>query len=273
MSRILLTLLAGLVLGASAFADCMPYTVESYTQGTRLDGGSIAAARSNPANLLGGEPDRSFFSMGFNPGGEVIFALDEPCTGGELTIWETTFLSGSYCLEEAEVYIGDGYSWTYLGLADNDRGAGGDYHPTSFALPTAPGCFTHVRVLDVTALDAGCPGAGDGFDLDAICISGATPCETADAIQEVEQEFALSANYPNPFNPTTTLRYQLPETAEVSLQVVDLQGRVIAQLVNGLQEAGSHEIAFDAGQLPSGVYFSILQSGEFRDVRKMTLIR
>ncbi len=273
MTRYMLPLLTGLLMATFAFADCVPYSVESFTQGVCMNGQTIEASRSNPDNALGAEPDRVFFSMGFTPGGEIVFALDQAYRGGELTVWETTYLNGNYCLEEAEVYVGDGSNWTYLGLADNDRGAGGDYHPTAFDLSSITGCYSHVRLVDVTSLSAGCPAAGDGFDLDAICVAGAQSCVTADAREVQRAAFGLRGNYPNPFNPTTTIGYTLPETGYANLRVVNVQGQTVSTLVNGLQAGGEHDVSFDASELPSGVYFSILQCGEYHDVRKMTLIR
>ncbi len=68
------------------------------------------------------------------------------------------------------------------------------------------------------------------------------------------QSFALSAAYPNPFNPQTSLTLSLPEAATVSVEAFDLMGRHVARLYNGYQIAGQHQITFDASQLPSGTY-------------------
>ena len=66
--------------------------------------------------------------------------------------------------------------------------------------------------------------------------------------------FSLNGNYPNPFNPQTTIRFGLAESAHVSLVVYDLTGKAVAELVNANLEAGAHEVSFDAGRLPSGIY-------------------
>jgi hypothetical protein len=83
----------------------------------------------------------------------------------------------------------------------------------------------------------------------------------------------LYQNSPNPFNPATTLSFTLPEAAHVELTVFDLQGRVIAGLVNGLREAGVHEVTFDASQLASGLYFYRIEAGGFSSVKKMILMK
>ncbi len=85
--------------------------------------------------------------------------------------------------------------------------------------------------------------------------------------------YALEQNYPNPFNPTTTIRYALPQTGVVSLKVYTIAGQEVATLVNGQQNAGLHEIRFDAGSLASGVYFYRLQAEKFTSTRKLLLLK
>ena len=85
--------------------------------------------------------------------------------------------------------------------------------------------------------------------------------------------FALQGNYPNPFNPATQLRYELPAANQVTLRVVDLSGRLVATLVNGWQQAGSHLAIFDGTGLASGIYIYQLRAGEFIANGKMVLMK
>lgn len=85
--------------------------------------------------------------------------------------------------------------------------------------------------------------------------------------------FTLRQNYPNPFNPSTTIRFELPQSAAVRLSVCDMLGREIALLVEGRREAGFYEVVFDASDLSSGMYLCRLQAGEFVQTRKMLLTR
>ncbi len=85
--------------------------------------------------------------------------------------------------------------------------------------------------------------------------------------------FELSQNYPNPFNPTTTIRYALPASVYVRVTVVNILGQRIASLVNEVQDAGYHEVRFDAGGLASGVYFYRVIAGDFVAARKMTVAK
>jgi hypothetical protein len=74
----------------------------------------------------------------------------------------------------------------------------------------------------------------------------------------IPTELELSQNYPNPFNPTTLISYQLPAASHISLKVFDMLGREVAELVNGVKEAGYHTASFDGSHLTSGVYFTRL---------------
>ncbi|MBX2990524.1 MAG: T9SS type A sorting domain-containing protein [Bacteroidetes bacterium] len=73
---------------------------------------------------------------------------------------------------------------------------------------------------------------------------------------EIPTTFAVHANYPNPFNPSTTIKFELPENSSVSLVVYDVLGREVAQLVSGSREAGYHSATWDASNMSSGVYFA-----------------
>lgn len=85
--------------------------------------------------------------------------------------------------------------------------------------------------------------------------------------------FRLEPNYPNPFNPATTIVYTLDAPAAVRLRVVDVLGREVARLVDGEAPAGRHAVRFDAAGLPSGFYFCELEAGGRRERRAMVLLR
>jgi hypothetical protein len=85
--------------------------------------------------------------------------------------------------------------------------------------------------------------------------------------------FALQQNSPNPFNPTTLLRFTLEETGPASLQVFNIAGQHIATLVNGMIERGPHELSFDACHLPAGIYIYTLKANGHESSRRMTLVK
>lgn len=86
-------------------------------------------------------------------------------------------------------------------------------------------------------------------------------------------EFSLSQNFPNPFNPSTNIEYQIPNPGFVTLKVYDVLGNEVTTLVNEEKSAGSYNIEFNADKFSSGVYFYKLQSGNFLQVRKMLLLK
>jgi uncharacterized protein (TIGR02145 family) len=90
---------------------------------------------------------------------------------------------------------------------------------------------------------------------------------------DVPGEFALEQNFPNPFNPTTAIRYALPEAAQVRLEVYTMAGQRVAVLASGEQRAGWHTAMFDGSNLASGVYIYRLQAGGFVQTRKLILIK
>jgi len=90
--------------------------------------------------------------------------------------------------------------------------------------------------------------------------------------------FAFHQNYPNPFNPITSLRYDLPEQAQVTLTIYDLMGREVTQLVNTTQKAGYRSVQWDATNMngkpvSAGVYLYQIHAGDFVQTRKMVLLK
>ncbi len=87
------------------------------------------------------------------------------------------------------------------------------------------------------------------------------------------QEFSLKQNFPNPFNPTTTIKYQVPVAGNVSIKIYNVLGKEISELVNENKNPGSYEVVFDAAKFPSGVYFYRIKSAGFVQTKKMILLR
>jgi hypothetical protein len=97
--------------------------------------------------------------------------------------------------------------------------------------------------------------------------------DAVDSIQGIPMTYNLSQNFPNPFNPSTTIRYALPHESNVVLKVYDLLGREIQTLVEERQTAGFYEVTFEAKGLPSGMYLYKLSAASFVQVRRMLLLR
>jgi hypothetical protein len=114
---------------------------------------------------------------------------------------------------------------------------------------------------------------------EAIAIPGEDERGADPVLQESKaSEFRLEKNFPNPFNPETVLKFNLPEASHVSLNVYNILGQVVRTLVNEELPAGIHSVTWDGknGQgsdVASGVYFYRIKAGNFASVRKMTLMR
>jgi len=91
--------------------------------------------------------------------------------------------------------------------------------------------------------------------------------------QTLPTVFSLEQNFPNPFNPTTSISYRLPVNNFVTLKIYDLLGRDIETLVDEYQQAGTYVKTFQGNSLPSGAYFYKLSAGNFSETRKMVLIK
>ncbi len=92
-------------------------------------------------------------------------------------------------------------------------------------------------------------------------------------ISDLPSDFGLSRIYPNPFNPITSIEYELPSMENVNISIFNINGQLVNTLVNDIQEAGSHSISWDGNEQPSGTYFLRMTSGNKVDTRKLMLIK
>jgi hypothetical protein len=99
------------------------------------------------------------------------------------------------------------------------------------------------------------------------------PTGTGDIQVTLPNSLVLSQNHPNPFNPTTIIEYSLPQTLKVSIEIYDLLGRRITVIDNGLQEAGNHQVVWNAGDVPSGIYLYKIKAGALTTTSKMLLLK
>jgi type IX secretion system substrate protein len=91
---------------------------------------------------------------------------------------------------------------------------------------------------------------------------------------EIPKTYSLQQNFPNPFNPTTNIRFELPQASNVTIKVYDAVGKLIGTLVNNeMVSAGVKEINFNASGLASGVYYYTISAGSFNDTKKMVLVK
>jgi len=96
---------------------------------------------------------------------------------------------------------------------------------------------------------------------------------TGNNVSELPKEFKLYENYPNPFNPTTTIKYDIANNSFVKLVVYDLSGKEIETLVSNNMQAGSYEATWSGSNYASGVYFARIEAGSYRHIIKMLMIK
>ena len=89
----------------------------------------------------------------------------------------------------------------------------------------------------------------------------------------IPKEYALHPAFPNPFNPTTTIKYDLPRTSFVEMHVFDILGKKVINLISSPKPAGRYKYVFDGNNLASGLYFVQMQAGEFQELQKILLIK
>ena len=100
-----------------------------------------------------------------------------------------------------------------------------------------------------------------------------TPLLVSQISSSIPEGYSLSQNFPNPFNPSTKIRFAIPQREFLSLKVYDALGREIETLAEGISEAGEFEVTFNAANLPGGVYFYELRSAEYSETKKFILIK
>ncbi|MBN1779626.1 T9SS type A sorting domain-containing protein [bacterium] len=111
-----------------------------------------------------------------------------------------------------------------------------------------------------------------------ITLSLETTSVNVDNTGQVEQsptlsQYSLSQNYPNPFNPVTRIQFSIPREANVQFHIINSLGETVEIIMNDVMPPGTHVIEYNADELPSGVYFYCLESGSFRQAKKMTVLQ
>ena len=92
-------------------------------------------------------------------------------------------------------------------------------------------------------------------------------------ISGIPDKFILEQNYPNPFNPVTVIRYSLTANSPVELKIYNLLGKEVAALVNEVKNTGTHSVEWNAAGFPSGIYFYTISANDFKDTKRMILLK
>lgn len=111
----------------------------------------------------------------------------------------------------------------------------------------------------------------DGTAMSVMTAIIGTPTGVTEPVVEIPKEYKLEQNFPNPFNPSTTISYSIPKSSFVTLKVYNTLGKEVAVLLNQYKDAGEYNFDFDGSNLTSGVYFYKLTAGDFSSTKKMML--
>jgi hypothetical protein len=192
----------------------------------------------------------------------------------QITWWEKyeTELGGDFCKPQ---YTGNGTTWGTL-VAQYSGSSGGWIKRTADLTNYCPTAATFkVRFL----LSSNATTSGDGWYVDDISIVGYTPegVSGAPALPALPG-ISLGACYPNPAANNSSIRYALDKAQEVRISVYDITGRVVVQLVDAIQGAGTHSATWNGknerGQaVPNGVYLVRVSAGNYQATRKLTVVR
>lgn len=122
---------------------------------------------------------------------------------------------------------------------------------------------------------AGCSDNNNGYCVFSLARYNSDPATgiSSGNLSEVPVSFLLDQNFPNPFNPTTTIRFSIPKRQNVNLSIYDLLGREVETLINMELEAGRHSVVFDAAGFAGGVYFYRMQTESFVSTKKFILLK
>ncbi len=208
--------------------------------------------------LCGANPPLHWPSSGWpTSDSTLVYFMYDDGTHGDETPGDNYW---SYALEfpiysALDIEYKHGGNWGETLLNDNEGGVGTNHH----------------IVLDphtVTATVIDTFGVNIGYHELASEVLGIKELSS-----NVPDNYSLSQNYPNPFNPTTMIRFSLKEQGNVSLKVYNVIGQLVSTLVNEQKPAGTFEYNFDASNLSSGIYFYTIKAGDFSATRKMILMK
>jgi photosystem II stability/assembly factor-like uncharacterized protein len=169
-------------------------------------------------------------------------------------------------------FIGENYGW--IGIRNQTNS-------TSHILYTEDGgvnwteqnCGNVGKINSIYFIDSNAGWAvGEGGTILKTTTGGVVSVEEGEN-DEIATSYYLSQSYPNPFNPSTKIRYSIPQSSNVIIKVFDILGNEIETLVDEEKSIGTYEITWYANNLPSGVYFYRLQTGNFVETKKMVLLR
>jgi hypothetical protein len=231
-----------------------------------LSGGSSRAVTWDPNR-------KGFWNTNF--GGNIFFHD----TNGTLRQTITSTLAGKYGMGwDSTLSLDTAWLWVW-DQTSTSQGGLYKYHCVS-------GQLKSTYLFNLPGVSIGIPGGAEvqvyGSNLTLLLNwqnFAMTGYRMKDLLVGLEQnnngvrDFKLSQNYPNPFNPSTTINFTLTKAGDVRLEVFDINGKFVKNLVNGYMNAGERELTFDASDLSSGTYFYKITTNGYSETRKMLLVK
>ena len=201
----------------------------------------------------------------------------DPCLMSECTSYPDAECIANYCGGCWADYYLDGEQINCDLSMDCVDLTGIDFGPCDMALGTG-------WINDNCEYISGCDWVADSVDYTAAFFNSMDNCIEAcflasnDEINQLPHAFNLYNNYPNPFNPVTTLRYDIPENSHVTITIYDMLGRQVKTLINQTQDAGYKSLIWDATNdygkpVSAGIYLYQIQAGEYISTKKMVLLK
>jgi uncharacterized delta-60 repeat protein len=200
--------------------------------------------------------------------------------------WATRYNGANNTSDDASSVGVDGFGNAYVTGASNSGGTNLDYLTLKYNITgqqmweqryngPANGVDAALSIFVDNAGNSFVAGnsQGSGSSSDYATIRYSTTVGIDPVSSEIPDKYKLYDNYPNPFNPVTKIKFDVPAQSFTKLIVYDITGKTIGTLVNQDLNAGSYVYNFDAAGLSSGVYFYKIQAGDFNDVRKMMLVK
>jgi len=199
---------------------------------------------------------------------------------GHLLTASSLIRNGSdYVLAGQTILFGNGDQDPYLvKFNDSDKILMKADIPVRYEFNEYISSLTNCTDKGFMAVGATSPFIGDNVDLIAIktdSLGNTIPVSISSGNSfQVNEGYRLFQNYPNPFNPVSTIKFDIRTSGNVSMKVFDVLGNEVVTLVNEVKNAGRHEVEFNAGNLPSGVYFySLNVDGKQMGVKRMALVK
>ncbi len=200
--------------------------------------------------------------------------------GAEITILETTDGGSAW----NEITTGSYTDPSYNSITFADQLNGWIVGDNGTLLTTTDGGSTWTEQINPTGVDLESvffvnPTTGWAVGDNGAILKTSTAGEIPVAINEPDfvdtepQKYMLHQNYPNPFNPTTTIVFDIPQAAKTNITVYDITGRTVDNLVSEYKQPGRYSVVWNAGDVPSGMYFVRMTAGTFSSVKKMILLK